>query len=77
MHITEETARKVSSIIYHFLASCLIVGGMVCITAASCQAPKPTGISVQEDPEGGTETCITWAKTKGCTCPSRDAGPGK
>jgi len=78
MMISKATSDTIRSTLYHLIASCIIVGGMACITAASCQqAPKPTGISVQQGPEGGVETCVTWATRQGCSCPGVDAGPGK
>ncbi len=44
-------------------------------TGAACQGgPHPTGVSVDQT-EAGYEGCITFAKTKGCTCPN-DAGGG-
>jgi hypothetical protein len=75
--ISAEQSRKVTAILYHGLATGIILGGMSIVTAAACQSlPQPTGVSVQTAPGGGTETCVTWASQNGCVC-QLDAGPGK
>ena len=67
--------------IQNTIAAIIVFGGLGFL-AGSCKGigsvPEPTGVSVQGAPNGGVETCVTWAAQQGCICPSaNDAGPGK